>query len=338
MSDPLRWGILGTGNIAGQFAESLRGALRGSVVAVASRRAESARSFASRHAIDCAHEGYDALLRDRNIDAVYNALPNTLHHKWTVAALKSGKHVLCEKPFASNLGESEQMFDVAERQGRCLVEAFMYRSHPLTAAVIQQVRQGAIGELRLLRISFCYSTQRIEGNVRFSNELAGGALMDLGCYCTNFARLHATAEPIQTHVEAQLHASGVDILTAGTLRFPGDLIASFVCGMNSHADNSAFLCGSKGFIVIPIPWKPPVTGAEFTVATMPPPRMDQKKPGKIPPPQTFRLDAGKPLYALEADDFTAAVQDGAPPAVSRADTLGNMRVLDELRQKAGLRF
>ncbi len=338
MPEPLRWGILGTGNIAGQFAESLRGAQRGRVVAVASRRADSAHSFCGQHGIGHAHEGYDALLRDGGVDAVYNALPNAMHHVWTTAALNAGKHVLCEKPFASNLAESERMFEVAERQGRCLVEAFMYRSHPLTAAVIDQVRQGAIGDLKLIRMSFCFATRRIDGNVRFSTELAGGALMDLGCYCTSFARLHAGTEPTQVHAVAQRHETGVDILTAGTLFFGDDVVASFVCGMNAHADNSAYLCGSDGFIVVPIPWKPPVTGAQYTVTSMPPPMMDRKKSSEGPPPRTFRMDAGKPLYALEADDFAATVQDGAAPAVSRAETLGNMRVLDELRRQIGLRF
>ncbi|MDP7348981.1 MAG: Gfo/Idh/MocA family oxidoreductase [Phycisphaeraceae bacterium] len=277
-------------------------------------------------------------MQDRGVEAVYNALPNALHHEWTIAALEAGKHVLCEKPFASNLAESEQMFDVAESQGRCLVEAFMYRSHPLTAAVIDQVRRGAIGDLKLIRLSFCFATRRIDDNVRFITALSGGALMDLGCYCTSFARLHAGTEPTEIHATAQLHESGVDILTAGTLRFGENLIVSFVCGMNAHADNSAYLCGSDGFIVVPIPWKPPVTGAQFTVASMTPPRMDRQRSAENPPPRTFRLDAGKPLYALEADDFAATVQDAAPPSVSRADTLGNMRVLDEVRRQIGLGF
>ena len=338
MPDLLRWGILGTGNIAGQFAESMRGASRGRLAAVASRRDDAASAFATRYGVEHAHEGYEALLRDRSVDAVYNALPNALHHDWTMAALQTGKHVLCEKPLACNLTESEQMFDMAQRQGCCLVEAFMYRSHPLTTAVLEQVRAGTIGELRMIRTSFCYATRHIDGNVRFSAELAGGALMDIGCYCTSFARLHAGSEPTQLHAVAQLHESGVDILTAGTLTFATGLLASFVCGMNAHADNSAYLCGSEGFIVVPVPWKPPVTGGAYTVARMTAPRMDRKTPAEKPAPRTVHVDAGKPLYALEADDFAATVQDSAEPAISRAETLGNMRVLDELRRQVGLGF
>jgi len=338
MSGTLSWGILGTGNIANQFAAGVAGAKRGDVVAVGSRSADSAAAFADRYQVAKSHASYDALLADNSVDAVYLSLPNSMHCEWTIKALEAGKHVLCEKPVANNADQAQQMFDVAKKADRLLVEAFMYRSHPLTHAVLEQLQSGAIGTLKLIRTSFCYRTMKIDGNVRFSHELAGGALMDIGCYCINFSRTFAGAEPTSIHAIGQMHETGVDVMVAGTLGFPDDVMASFTCGMNSQADNAAYLHGDEGYIVVPVPWKPPVRQAEFTIARGTPPRMDKMKRSPGPSVQTFYVDADVPLYALEADDFAAAVFDGAPPAISEADTVGNMRVLDELRKQIGLRF
>src|SRR2546429_1286737 len=143
MSDRLRWGILGTGNIARQFTAGVKKSVRGQIVAVASRAGETASGFAETHAIAQAHGAYQKLIEDPNVEAVYNSLPNSLHHEWTIKALRGGKHVLCEKPMASNLRETREMFDEARKAKRVLIEAFMYRAHPLTHAVIDAVRGGA---------------------------------------------------------------------------------------------------------------------------------------------------------------------------------------------------
>src|SRR5689334_10608538 len=155
MADTLRWGILGTGNIARQFARGQSPGSRNVLSAVGSRGAQSAAQFAAAHGLQRSYGSYEALIADREIDAVYLSLPNSLHHEWTIRSLRAGKHVLCEKPLATRASEAEEMFDVAERQGRLLVEAFMYRSHPLTRAVRDVVRSGQIGELKLIRTSFC---------------------------------------------------------------------------------------------------------------------------------------------------------------------------------------
>ena len=133
MSQRLRWGILGTGNIAHQFSTGLQAANRSVLSAVGSRTIESATTFARAHHTPVAHGSYEALLADPHVDAIYNSLPNTLHHRWTIAALRAGKHVLCEKPFAVTTAEAQEMFDVARQCGRVVIEAFMYRSHPQTA-------------------------------------------------------------------------------------------------------------------------------------------------------------------------------------------------------------
>jgi predicted dehydrogenase len=336
----LRWGILGTGNIARQFSAGVRESGRGELAAVGSRSAAAAEIFAAEFGVPLALEGYDRLIQQPNIDAIYVSLPNSLHHQWTIAALRAGKHVLCEKPLASNAPEAEEMFEAAETTGRVLVEAFMYRSHPLTLAVAEAVAAGTIGQLRLIRTSFCFRTAKTEGNVRFSAELAGGSLMDVGCYCVNYSRFFAGSEPSGVHAIGRLHASGVDEMAAGTMRFANGLLASFTCGMTVQADNTAYLCGTDGYIETPVPWKPPSAEATFIVARSIPPRMDGGvAPANPAPPRDVRhVSVQGHLYGIEADDFAAAVLDSRPPRLSRRDSVGNMRVLDDMRRQMGVNF
>jgi predicted dehydrogenase len=337
MAKSLRWGIIGTGNIAGQFAAGMAGSKRGQIVAAGSRSDASAKAFSQRFAIAESYGSYEQLLADPNVDAVYISLPNSMHHEWTLKSLESGKHVLCEKPIATNTQQAREMFDAAQRAGRLLVEAFMYVSHPQTKAVLQTIRSGAIGTVSLVRTSFCYRTTRIDGNIRFSREMAGGALMDVGCYCLHFSRLIMGSEPTTVRAVARMHEKGVDEMTAGVLGFADGSAATFSCGTQVQADNMADICGTDGYIEVPVPWKPALTGASFTIARSTPPRQDGPTTS-LPPRQTITTDATAPLYAMEADDFAAAVLDGAAPAVSQADSLGNMRLLDEVRRQIGLEF
>jgi predicted dehydrogenase len=213
----------------------------------------------------------------------------------------------------------------------------MYRSHPQTLAVMDAVKSGAIGQLRLIRTSFCYRTRKIEGNVRFVRELGGGGLMDIGCYCTSFARFLAGEEPKSVTAVANFHSTGVDELAAGTLVFPNGIISSFTCGMCAHADNTAYLCGTEGFIEIPVPWKP-MPGSTFVITRGMEPKMD-KPAGTSPPPREVRtVEFSGNLYGIEADDFAEAALDGARPRISREESIGNMRVLDEMRRQIGLEF
>lgn len=156
MDKKLRWGILGTGNIARQFAAGVKASGRCQLAAVGSRTAKKASEFAAEFQIPAAHGEYAGLIQQKNIDAIYVSLPNSMHHEWTIAALKAGKHVLCEKPLAMNAAEAEEMFDVAQSTGKTLIEAFMYRSHPQTRSVVEAVKSGTIGELKIIRTSFCF--------------------------------------------------------------------------------------------------------------------------------------------------------------------------------------
>lgn len=338
MPDTLGWGILGTGNIARQFCAGVETAGRSRLAAVGSRTLESAGAFAQTHHIPAGHGNYGDLLNDPDVDAVYISLPNSMHHEWTVKALRAGKHVLCEKPFASNLTEATEMFAEAHKAKRLLVEGFMYRAHPLTQMVLRSIRSGEIGQVKLIRASFCYRTQRIDGNIRFDPALAGGALMDIGCYCTDFARLIVGQDPMDAQVSGVLHPKGVDELAAGVLRFPNEIVATFTCGMTVQADNTAYVCGSEGWIEIPVPWKPPMKDATYTVARGMPPRMDGGKPATAQPRQTHSISAHMDLYGIEADAFAASVLEGQPLFISEAETLCNMRLLDQFRRQLGVKF
>jgi len=340
MNKSLRWGILGTGNIAKQFAAGLKTAQKSEVVAVGSRAPASAEQFARENQIPAAHGSYDELINDPAVDAIYLSLPNSLHHEWTIRSLRAGKHVLCEKPFAMDIAQSEEMFDVAQKAGKALMEAFMYRCHPQTHAIINVVRMGKIGKLQLIRASFCYRTTKIPGNVRWARDLGGGALMDVGCYCTSFARHVAGAEPEKIHAVARLHEAGVDETCAVTMQFPGGAIATLSCGMSVQADNTAYVCGTEGWIETAWPWKPQPGKGAYTIARAIPPRQDLSNAANPAPPprETVKVDVNVDLYALEADDFAQAVLDTKSPTVTREDTLGNMRVIDEIRRQIGLHW
>ena len=337
MAAKLRWGILGTGNIARQFTAGISASQRGVAVAVGSRKAETAQAFARTHQIPAAYPNYEELIADPAVDAVYNALPNSLHFEWTTKALAAGKHVLCEKPLAMDALEAARMFDAARKAGRVLTEAFMYRSNPQTLAVMDAVKSGAIGQLRLIRTSFVYRTRKIQGNVRFERELGGGGLMDIGCYCISFARFFAGAEPDSVTAVANFHSAGVDELATGTLLFPNGILSSFTCGVCAHADNTAYLCGTEGFIEIPVPWKP-ISGSTFVITRGMEPKMDNPKSTAPPPREVRKIEFSGNLYGIEADEFAAAALDGQAPRISREESIGNMRVLDEMRRQIGLKF
>ncbi len=257
-----------------------------------------------------------------------------MHHAWTIKALQAGKHVLCEKPIACSSTEAREMFDIAKQQGRVLVEAFMYRSHPQTRAVLAEVRGGAIGRVKLIRTSFCYNTKMIEGNVRFSPELVGGALMDIGCYCVDLARLITGRDPKTAHCIAHHGTTGVDEYACGVLEYGDGVLASFNCGMTVQTDNAALICGDDGYIRVPVPWKPPMKGAGYELDAMTPPRQDGV-PVKGREKRIVEVACDGALYGMEADDFAATVLEGRAPAMPWEDSLSNMRVLEALRRQIG---
>src|SRR5436190_3299847 len=244
----MRLGILPTARINRAVLTGARLSDRVEVVAVASRDAARAEAYAREHEIERAHGSYEALLEDPAVDAVYISLPNSLHVLWSIRALEAGKHVLCEKPLDRRPEEVERAFAAAERTGRILTEAFMFRHHPQTKRLAEVVAGGAIGELRLVRSSFSFTIAHAT-NVRLSPELDGGSLMDVGCYCVSGTRLLA-GEPEAVAARQVVGRSGVDMRLTATMSFGGGALAHFDCGFDLPPRGDLEAIGSEGSLLV----------------------------------------------------------------------------------------
>src|SRR3954452_11230917 len=298
-----RWGILSTARIAQRIIEGARLSEDAQIVAVGSRDRARAQAYASEHGIERVHGSYVELLADPEVDAIYNPLPNSLHVPWSVQALAAGKHVLCEKPLSRHPAQVEEAFDAAASAGRVLMEAFMWRFHPQTEEFVRLVRSGAVGELRLVNAAFGFGGIHPD-NVRLQSELEGGALMDVGCYCVSALRL-LCGEPERVSGEQVLAGNGgVDVRFTGLLRFAGDVLGSFDCGMDVHRRNAIEVVGSEGTIVVPSPWQTPL-GAEILVT-----REDTER---------VSADVVDP-YARDLDEVGAAIAEGREPRLGREES------------------
>jgi len=336
----LRWGILSTGRIAGVFAKGVAESKTGRLVAVGSRTEASAARFAGEHGIapEHAHGSYEALLADPEVEAVYIATPHPEHIEWVVKAAEAGKHVLCEKPAGLNHAEAMVMIQAARRAGVLFMEAFMYRCHPQTAKIVELVRGGAIGDVKLVQAAFGFRSEYNPGSRLWSNALGGGGILDVGCYPVSFARLiagaatgAAFAEPVEVVGAGQLHPeSGVDTHAAAVLRFEGGMVAQVATAVGLAIDNAARIFGTEGWIEVPYPWIVNKRGGEQVV------RLHRHGATQ---PEVFATEAPN-VYALEADAFAAALRSGARavPEMSPEDTLGNLAALDRWRAAIGLEY
>ena len=244
----IRWGILGTGDINRRVLPGARQSDELEVVAVGSRSQERADAFAQEMGIPRAIGSYEALLADPGIDAVYICLPNGMHHEWTMHALAAGKHVLVEKPYTTKPAEVTEAFDAADDANLVLSEGFMWRHIPQTRRLLEIF--PSLGELQTIRGSFSFLLENIQ-DIRMNAELAGGSLMDLGCYCVSAARLITGEEPDRVYAESVIGPTGVDVRMAGILHFPGGVTAELTCGFTSD-HNSLEAIGTAGWVRFPI--------------------------------------------------------------------------------------
>jgi len=322
MSNPFRYGILGTGSIARKFAAQLAEARGCVLAAVASRSSDKAAAFAKEFGAAVSYGDYNALLADDDIDGVYISLPNGLHAEWSRNALAAGRHVLCEKPLATTAPEAEEMFASADAGGKLLVEAFMYRCQPVVRKFLEVLAAGEIGEIRIVRSNFTFCRAASDDDVRYQPDQAGGSLMDVGCYPINFCRAILGREPTACQVAAHRHETGVDDYAAGVLQFGQHAVATFTCGMTVHNDRTTFVGGSEGYAAIDTPWFSP--NGQFEIV------QGQER-------RVISAAADRGVYALEAEAFAAAARGEAPPFVTRRDSIGNMQVLDQLRRQLDCR-
>ena len=241
----LRWGLVSTARINDAFLGGLAESSSGEVVAVASRDAARARAYADTHGIATAHGDYEALFTDPTVDAVYISLPNGLHLDGAERALRAGKHVLCEKPLGRDPEAVSGAFDLADQQGLQLREAFMYRHHPQTGRLAELVAEGAIGGLRTIRSSFSFVLSDPD-DVRLSEGLEGGALLDLGCYCVSGSRLLAGEPEAATGVRV-VGGDGVDVSFAGAMRgMPPSASRSRPARSSSPSFREILMSGRRG--------------------------------------------------------------------------------------------
>ncbi len=317
----IRWGVLGVANIAtGTVIPAIQQAEGCEVAAIASRSSERAAAAATRLGIPRAHGSYEELLADPDIDVVYVPLPNHLHATWAIRALQAGKHVLCEKPLARTVAEAEPMVEVAERTGRKLMEAFMYRFHPQWDLARSIIAEGRIGPVRMVNSWFAYPAQP-EGDYRNMPDAGGGVLLDIGCYCISASRFLFGSEPAVVGGAMRRDHHGVDIATAGILRFPeGEAV--FFCGGDHADDQGVHITGTTGTITIPQP---------FTA--------DPRRPGTV---VVTTQDGEERLsseiansYTREAERFADAVRRDLPVPTPLDDAIANLRAIEAVAAAAG---
>jgi predicted dehydrogenase len=321
----LKIGVLGAANIApGALIKPARRTGRAEVVSVASRDIDRARAFAQKHKIPRVADSYEALLADPELDAIYNPLPNGLHGRWTIAALDAGKHVLCEKPFTANADEARHVAEAAaaaSHAGLVVMEAFHYQYHPLTRRLVEIVQSGELGVIKEIEISFSAPLIK-RGDIRYQLDLAGGAMMDMGCYPISLLRLLA-AGPRVTSASAKLSSPGVDRAMDARFSLPEGGTARVRCSMFSSSviRMHAEVVGSEGTLKVFNPFAPQY-GHRVRVETASGTRREK-----------FSRRA---TYDYQLEAFAAAAEDGAPFPTTAVDAIRTMELIDATYVAAGL--
>jgi len=355
--EPLRIGVLGAARITPAAVVKPARQLpdEATVVAVAARDRARAEKFAAKHQIATVHDTYDDLLADPGIDAIYNPLPNGLHGKWTIAALLAGKHVLCEKPFTANAQEAASVAAAAEMareaQGLVTMEAFHYRYHPLAELVKTLIDEGAVG--RIERIETRAIVPYFKPNdIRFDLALAGGSLMDIGCYSVHQARFVAGTEPTVVSAEAKTKSPGIDRWIRAHLRWPQGPTGMITVAMYSLAPPMVDLrvAGDEGLLKVLNPTQPGlynrVTLRRNAVRRR---ERDPLARGRAAIPGMAELLSpategrsrhvrvrGEATYWYQLRSFVDAIRNGTPVITGPEDAVKNMEVIDAIYRAAGL--
>jgi xylose dehydrogenase (NAD/NADP) len=313
---PVRWGILSTAHINRLVIPPAQASEQVDLIAVASRDQARAQEYARGWGIERSYGSYEELLADSDVEAVYISLPNSLHCPWSIRALEAGKHVLCEKPLGRRTADVEEAFAVAERTGRILMEAFMYRHNPQAQKLRELVEEGAIGKLRLVRAAFSF-TMEDPDDVRMRPDVEGGGLMDVGCYCVSGCRLLA-GEPEQVYAEQVIGSTGVDVVFAATMRFADGVFGQFDCGLVLPDRDELEAIGDGGSLFLDDPWhaREPV--------------IELRRDGDVERIELERTDS----YGLELKNLSAAIRGRGEPLLGRDDALAQARVIEGLYRSA----
>lgn len=322
---PLRWGVLSTATIARKsLIPAIRAARNAELVAIASRDLSRAADAAASISPLRVYGRYEALLSDPAVDAVYIPLPNALHAEWTIRAAEYGKHVLCEKPLGMTVDEVGRMIAACAGAGVQLMEAFMYRFHPQLAWVQEQIAAGLIGSVALVRAGFAIDLRAHPENIRLRAALAGGSLMDVGCYPLNLARVILGGKP--TGVQARVDVppgSEVERAVGALLDYGTGRMALLDCSFAQAPHQFAEIVGERGRIVLPRPFNP---ASEALVRVETDTEMRER-----------RFPAANP-YQLEVEAFSASVRNGTPVPLPPEDALEQAAVVERIYQAGGYRW
>lgn len=321
--EPVRWGVLSTADIGlKKVIPAMQRSELSPVAAISSRSPDRAAEAAAALGIANSHGTYEELLADDAIEAVYIPLPNHMHLEWTVKAAEAGKHVLCEKPLAMTADDARKMVEACDRAGVRLMEAFMYRQHPLWIETKRLVDTGTLGELQVVDVVFSYFNDD-PTNIRNIREVGGGALYDIGCYAINASRMLFGEEP--TQVKATMRRDevmGIDVVTAAIMRF-GDRTASFVCSTRMVPDQRVDIYGTEGRLTVEIP---------FNIPPDRPTRLIAVKGGSTsvdPGVSVHEVPMADP-YTVQADAFSRALRTDAPVPVPPEDAVANLEVIERI--------
>jgi xylose dehydrogenase (NAD/NADP) len=319
-TDKLRWGILGVARINERLLPAFRRAAHADLRAIASRSLDRAKAAAEAHRIPTAHGSYDALLADPNVDAVYIPLPNTLHAEWTRRAAEHGKHILCEKPLTPTAEEARELVDFCKARGVRLMDGFMWPHHPRTARLRELLDDGAIGEVRRVSAAFTFPLQPLEpNNIRLQSSLAGGSLLDVGCYPVYAIRWAFGAEPVRVYATAR-YRYDVDLEMSGIVWLDDDRVGTFDCGFTLPLRGWLEIAGTNGLLRVPNLWVPGPR-ATFTL----------ERTGAAP--EEVVIEEADQVV-LMIDHFSRAVLDGTPVRPDPEEAVRTLRILDALAASA----
>ena len=338
MSEKIKWGLLATGAIAQAFARGVKQSETGTLYAVASRDKKKADDFAKEFGAQIAYGSYEEMLSDPQVNAVYVSTPHPMHVEWVLKALDAGKHVICEKPAGVNQWELQKMLAFAAEKNLFFMEAYMYRCHPQTAKLVELISEGAIGRVCAINATFSFGSGFNPESRLWKNDLGGGGILDVGGYTTSVVRLIAGAalgkdfaEPKEVRgVAALANETGIDAWASAVLKFDNDIVATCHTGVGVSQDNIVKIFGSAGSVTLPDPYVADRVNPSAG-------KIIVKAKGKE---QIIDIPCGVTTYALEADAAGRAIIAGkteaAAPAMSWADSLGNLRAQDAWRETAGL--
>jgi len=324
MSDKIRWGLIGLGLISRKFAKGLAFVPDAEVYAVASRSQEKADAFGAEFGAAKSYGSYEDLANDPNVDVAYIGTPNNYHLEHALLCLKAGKHVLCEKPFAVNAKEAQVMIDCAREKNLFLMDAFWTRYFPAMVKLRELLADKVIGDVMLVTADFGGRGPVVPEKRHFNPDLAGGAMLDVGSYCLQFASMVYGKQPVDIVSQVAIGETGVDELSVVVCRYSDYEMATLTSAVRLGTPHEARVMGTEGYIAIPDFWHP----SELTVVR----RGDA--------PETLRFPYEGEGFQFEAIEVGDCIRAGATEsAVYPLDeTLAIMRTLDRIRDSWGLRY